>query len=179
MLGMVELNLCHFCSDKWRKWARTVFLFFLAFEFEPQVKIPNKNWSTLILSVNDSLICWGWWSSICATFVQTSEENEQALYSYFSSLSSLLYNRTARYQIRLDFQVKINFNPYCFFLFPIAHSDFDISCQKMRNTWTKPSKFCSRFLRRPQIVKPKRKIVPNFCGPLKMNELYLKVIKII
>ena len=106
MLGMVELNLCHFCSDKWRKWAGTVFLFFLAFEFEPQVKIPNKNWSTLILSVNDSLICWGWWSSICATFVQTSEENEQALYSYFSSLSSLLYNRTARYQIKLDFQVE-------------------------------------------------------------------------
>ena len=78
----------------------------IAFEFEPPVKIPNKNWSTLILSVNDSLICWGWWSSICATFVQTSEENEQALYSYFSSLSSLLYNRTARYQIRLDFQVE-------------------------------------------------------------------------
>ena len=159
----------------------------IAFEFEPPVKIPNKNLSTLILSVNDSLICWGWWSSICATFVQTSEENEQALYSYFSSLSSLLYNRTARYQIRLDFQVEYQNSRSIFIhivlfyflllvlILTLAVKNWGILLNaKLFQKWTKTSKFCSRFLRRPQIVKPKRKIVPNFCGSLRMYELYFK-----
>ena len=137
------------------------------------------NLSTLILSVNDSLICWGWWSSICATFVQTSEENEQALYSYFSSLSSLLYNRTARYQIRLDFQIQSQNSRSIFihivlFYFLLLVLILTLAVKKRGIHEQKRQNFVHVFLRRSQIVKPKREIEPNFCGPLRMYNLYFK-----